>query len=649
MPGMNVTSPKQDRVNFKEVNADYDYTYPESLDLKPGSDQHEELKNLIIQRARVSHDMMQNRFKSWNSVEDVLTAYIYQDDSEKELKDLDARRPTSIVFPYSYAMLETLLTYLFVALARDPIFMYEGVSPEDTPGAMMLELIVQQHCVKNKVALALHTMLRDSLVYGFGVVTPNWKVQRGKRKIQGKDSANVGGQIIETPFGETVDAVLFEGNELKNIEPYKFLPDPNVAIHNVHTGEFVGWVYRTNLNNMLRDEESDEDLFNGQYLKHLKTKTSQFGEEESSREFKTGMQRDKTTGMQETIIDVIPMYIDLIPEEYGLSGRTSPEVWKFQLAGDEVIIEAAPANFNHGMLPVAAISPDFDGYSLAPMSRMEMLYGLQGVLDFLFNSHIANVRKAVNDMFVVDPQLVNINDMKDPKPGKLIRLRRPAWGRGVKDVVHQLQVNDVTRMNVPDYSYVMDAMGKEMGVDSAAMGSLRKGGPERLTGQEFQGTRQGALNRMERIAKVVGLQGFQDIAYQFASNTQQMMSEETYVKAIGRSKDDILKQFGAQVQDGRLKVSPFDLLIEYDVFARDGSIPGGNYSAAQLELFKVIAQDEELRQGFDIFRIFSQIAVGAGFKNVEDFKRQTPTQVMPDAQVQSQVQAGNLRPIGGVS
>ena len=38
-------------------------------------------------------------------------------------------------------------------------------------------------------------------------------------------------------------------------------------------------------------------------------------------------------------------------------------------------------------------------------------------------------------MLVVDPYLVNINDLKDPQPGKLIRLRRPAWGRGVDKVV----------------------------------------------------------------------------------------------------------------------------------------------------------------------------------------------------------------------
>jgi hypothetical protein len=31
--------------------------------------------------------------------------------------------------------------------------------------------------------------------------------------------------------------------------------------------------------------------------------------------------------------------------------------------------------------------------------------------------------------YIVDPSLINVEDLKDLKPGKLIRLRRPAWGK----------------------------------------------------------------------------------------------------------------------------------------------------------------------------------------------------------------------------
>jgi len=69
---------------------------------------------------------------------------------------------------------------------------------------------------------------------------------------------------------------------------------------------------------------------------------------------------------------------------------------------------------------------------------------MQGVLDWMLNSHIANVRKSVNNTHIYDPYLINTNDLKAAKYGGLVRMRRPAWGQGkIRDAVHQMQTNDV--------------------------------------------------------------------------------------------------------------------------------------------------------------------------------------------------------------
>ena len=81
---------------------------------------------------------------------------------------------------------------------------------------------------------------------------------------------------------------------------------------------------------------------------------------------------------------------------------------------------------------------------------------------------------------------------------------------------------------------------------------------------------------------------------------------------------------------------------------RDGSIPGGNFSQIWIDLFKTIGTDQELRQTFDIVRIFTYIAQQLGAKNAEDFKRNVNNiqpATMPDEQVEQQVQAGNLVPV----
>jgi len=319
----------------------------------------------------------------------------------------------------------------------------------------------------------------------------------------------------------------------------------------------------------------------------------------------------------------------------------------FTVAADTVVVRAKPLGLDHNMFPVAVAAPDFDGYSPIAIGRSELVEGMQEVLDFLFNSHIANIRTSINGKTIVDPYLVNINDMKDPDSGNLIRLRRPAWGRGVDKVAQQLIVQDVTQANIQDALLVMKYMQQIYGTDNPMMGNLRSGGPERLTKAEFQGTAMGAVSRLERIAKVIGIQAMQDIGYMFAYHTQQLMSEDVWVKSEGKWPEKILQDL--QPQSDRIKVSPWDILVDYDLMVRDGSIPGGNYATIWAQLFKTIMSSEMLGQRFDIIRIFKHIARNLGAKNVDDFEAKVPpmnAQVVPDEEAARQAQAGNIVPVG---
>jgi len=629
---------------------DFDYKYPERLNLKPGSDLHKKLRSRIWERARQARNEIQKRFSSWRELDRKLTAYIPLKEEEERVKEKDEEKPVTIVFPYTYSELESVLTYLVSAFLQDPMLMYEGVEDNDTVGAMLMELVVRLHCNKNKVPLNVHTVLRDSLVYGIGAGVPEWTRLYGKKPIVKRSLVS---SLLGAGWGKSVSmehGLLFEGNSLSNVDPYMLLLDPTVSADEFQKGEFNGWVDRNNYMRLLGEEpQADSGLFNVKYLKDRKDRKSILALDQSAREEKHGGSSDLQKGMSgiSSVVDVIKMYVTLIPKEWELGSNEYPEKWYFELAADDIIIRCNRADHAHGMYPMALAAPESDGYSITPMGRMEILGGLQHVLDFLFNSHIANVRKAINDMLIVDPYLVNINDLRDPKPGKLIRLRRPAWGRGVDKVVQQLGVTDITRSNIADSVYITQWMDRVAGADQSLSGVLRTGGPERLTKAEFQDTRGSSMGRMQRMALLIGMQFFQDLGTFFAVHAQQYMSKEVFVKIVGRNAERLRQVFKGKDNVG---ITPDQIAISYDLFMRDGSLPGARFSEAWLEMFKVIAPDQELRREFDVVKIFSFIATQLGAKNVEEFKRNVDRiqpQTLPDETVESEAKRGNLIPITG--
>jgi hypothetical protein len=654
--GVDSTSPRSS--TGWEPGVQYNYTYPldndgKELDLRPGSQLHGQIIINILNRARQSYSVMQRRHEAWNKIDDTLTAYITPDELDKEIKRKDKKKPVNIVIPYSFATLETILTYFSTAFLQNPIFQFDGNSGEDQIGAKLLELCVEAQMRRSGGSLALHTMWRDSIAYSIGCIAAGWKRENGHRVVEAVRPQGVLSKMLDAIGGNTgrrkkmVPELFYEGCDLINIDPYLILPDPNQPIHKIEAMEFFGWIEEKSQLSLLEEELwEDSDLFNVRYLSHTKERYTEFTIDPSRRAKKYGLnQRRKMYGTTNSKT-LINMYINLVPKDWNIGSSEYPEKWLFQVADGLVITKARPLDLVHNRFPVVLSSPDFDGYSVAPVSRLEMIDGLQEVLNFLFNSHMMNVRRSVNNMFVVDPSLVNIPDFDDPSGGLMIRLRRAAWGRGVQNVMEQLQVVDVTARNVQDAFQVMELGARVTGATDNAMGQQRKGSA-RVSATESRGQMQNVANRMERMASVTSAMAMNPLAYMLAFHTQQLMSQDMYVKVVGENLEALQAEYGA---GAKVKVSPFDILVQFGVIPRDGSVPGaaGQTADQWVNLYQILAQNQVVAAEFDMVRIFKHIARLMGAKDVSSFAKvvnQTQTQVQTDQAVADQVQRGNLVPI----
>ncbi len=618
---------------YSSIDADVAYQYPMELDWRPTSELHRKTVERLMKRINRSHDYFQHRHKSWEQVDRTLTAYIHADEAERRVKARDSRKPVSIVFPHSYAILETIIASLGTLFLTPPIFKYVGVSGEDTVGAMLLERVIDSHCKKFKADLRMHTAFKDSIAYGLGAVFPMWK-----QKVGYKTLSVVGPEGTIQKISEPT--VLYEGNALENVDPYLLFLDPTYGAQRIQESEFIGFMTRSNYINLLKTDDNGS-MFNIKYLKSASFVSRYYYRRKEGYHHRHSENSESTSLHVTKPIDVCYIYIDLIPKDWGLSEYELPEKWLFAIAGDRVIIQAQPLNLDHDMFPVAVCAPTFDGYSTAPLGRLELMGGMQELLNWFFNSHVANVRKTINDMIIYDPYILNSDDISNPEPGKLVRTRRAAWGKDIRGSVMQLQVNDITRAHVADAQVVMGLMNKVSGADDMLQGTLRSGGPERLSAAEFTATSQSALGRLESLARIISSQFIQDIGYMLAMHTQQNITHDVYVSTVGIEQQQLLSQFGDRIMNERMKVMPSDLNIDYDIQIGQYDTRGGQNAELWIQLYQIMMQNPLLVQQYDLPRIFKYIASSLGAKNVDNFMLAQPV-LMPTEEVMQQADAGNL-------
>jgi len=242
--------------------------------------------------------------------------------------------------------------------------------------------------------------------------------------------------------------------------------------------------------------------------------------------------------------------------------------------------------------------------------------------------------------------MVNMEDLKDPKPGKLIRLRRRAFGQDVKKSISQLEVRDVTQGHVNDSLILNDIMQRVSAASDIVQGYMHSKGESRSASEVNNATR-AALSRIDKDVNILISQVIEPLGLMLASNVTQFMSEDLYLRTVGEHKAQLERIYGVPVEDF-VTVSPEELNINYQLDLEDTY----NMSSAGVQdwifLFQTIMQSPELNQNFDIFRIFSLIARKLGARNIEQFRRvaqETPVNVQPTEQVQQEQQAGNLVPL----
>jgi hypothetical protein len=655
------------------------------------SPEHGRLLELVRSRCALSVRKMGTYYEGWRKADRIYQHYVDPSETDREGKRLYPYT-RSIVVPMSFAIVQTQIAWELTAFTqRVPVVPLDGLSPEDVKPSKVMEQVLQHEWAADKMNLALYQWLLDRRRYGLGVVWVNWVRDATRQRVEVP-------KVLPLPFlGVTLqtgtrmewrDRVKYEGNRLEPIDPFQFYPDPRVALADAHRGEFVGFRTTRHYHELLL-QERDGQYTNVEAIPRRAVSTSGWGVGGLDPQPR-GLE-SSGAGLADWMAQIGPNTVDfqehgtvrldifvirLIPRDYGLGEAKIPQKYVVVTANEAVVIRARPFEYDHDELPACVMELSPDRHVFSSPGTIHHIEDLQDHLSWLYNSHAENVRRTLNNQLIVDPSVLEIQDLLQPQPGLLARIRREYQGRpGVLDAaVKQLPMVDVTRTHGQDMAGAIDIMQRVAAAPENLQGVLSQG--DKTLGEQQMAVT-AAAGRLRMEAQLGWLQGMNRATYIRLSNVQQFMSQDrwlkivgTYPRALGVPTDQQFLKIGPDEVQGQFTYGMPDMIVRSDE----------KMLMAMRELVLAVMKDPELRQRFDVVKLFGVVAQYAGIKNLEDYERELPTatgqvpvpgmpafsmpgvgggtppgalppaqgpvqpQVLPDEQVLEQVSRGNLIP-----
>jgi hypothetical protein len=621
---------------------------PQIKEIRFGTEEHRQVLEAVRQRRKMSFDGMSTRYGAWSDMEERFRAYIKP--TAGDLKRTDQKRDgkpsyVTLVVPYDYAILLTLHTYITaVFLGRNPVFQYDGRHGETSAQVDAVEAIINYQQMVGEWLVPLYIWLMDGPKYGIGILGSQWVDESVVTTESAREPVSYFG--INTGRTRDVRRTIripgYSGHRLFNVRPQDWFPDPRVSISRFQEGEFCGRRANVGWNTIIRRQQQGV-YYNIDALKaNSVMKDSNLRDRGSSQlvlpdEMETwyvspGQGTDKSKDIKNNI-DLFELEVELIPKTWKLGTSDSPEKWVITVANEAVIVSAEPLGLYHDKFTFDVIEHEVEGYALSKRSLLEVLAPMNDTLSWLFNSHMHNVRKVMNDNLIIDPSGVVVKDFTDPLAGRLIRLKPEAYGKDARAYVHQLQVTDVTQNHLRDSQLVMEMMQRIVGVVENAMGQQSRGG--RQTATESRITSNFSVNRMKTNAEYYSAMGFTPLSMKLLQTTQQKYKGDKVFRIAG----DLMNT------KQPIKVTAADIAGFYDFVPVDGTLPVDRFAQAMVwkEIFGIVAAGRVPMPGLDMMGLLKHIAFLSGAKDFSQFQ----VQVQNQNSINQQVQSGNLVALPG--
>lgn len=578
---------------------------------------------------------------NWNIKDRLLNidrAYMRETDmTEEQMKAKLANRlgdPTkfqNIVLPVVMPQVEAAVTYQqSVFLTGYPIFSCVSI-PEFADEALQMDTIIAEQQKYGNWVSQFIQCLRDGFKYNLMAAEVHWA-----REVT--YSLTTDTTFADGKQGKPAE-VLWEGNKVKHLNLYNTFWDTRVAPRDVASaGEFVGYnelmsririkqflqslPTRINVREALESQTvapigSAGGGMNGFYFPQLNPEalinTSQLYVGTNWAAW-AGYEQEGNRINYSDIYLVTTLYARILPSDFkftGLPEQNTPQVWKFIVVNNQVVVYAERLTNAHNLLPVVFAQPLDDDLGYQTKSLASNVQPIQEITTALSNSSIASRRRAISDRMLFDPSRVSPGAINNDSPNAKIPVRPSAYQQELSRAVYPIPFrDDQFQINLQEIQAYRSMANEISGLNPARQGQFVKGNKTKF---EYADIMSNANGRDQAVALNLEDVFFTPIKNIIKTNILQYQKGAAF---YNRDAERMVTVDPVSLRNANLVFTVSDGLTPSDKI-----IDGDTLSSAT----QVIASSPQLAQEYNVGDMFAYLFKSRGLK-LGTFKK-SPAQV----------------------
>ena len=575
---------------------------------------------------KMSHDRISRRYQHWKDADRAHDVWVPADATKFREK---------VVVADTRAIADTVLTYLMAALAgRNPMFQLEGLNRKSRQSSMILERLLHQHMRRTSGEARLAQLLLDSIRYGFAPT-----------------------KVVWNPKTKT--------NDIVNFDPRRCFPDPRVQWGDWDRMQFIVFTDHMSTNALMGTGQYPKmQKYPG--LRRMENRRHSWDAhnwvKEEGRglsinpEEPTGNENGYHFSLQESRL-VDEAWVRFNGYELGMDGIE--QIWMMVTVLDEQAIINCRLNPYGRQFPVVIGGLYHDSHKTYAQSLYDLMLPLHDISTWLLRSRVDNVQAALNNLIFVDPTSVSVPDLIDRNPWGLVRTL-PGTKPG--DGVFIAEIPDVTRGHWNDIGAMSELKQRVSAASDAQQGMPTADGIRTAT--EIQRLTQLGSQRLGVISRIMSSTTIRPLVRMMVGNLQDALEYEGSLKMLSAETPGQLKPL---IKDEYLDFDISMLQGDVDYLVVDGTLPIEPTRNAEtwMNMLQVM-NNTGLNMEYKVGKIAEEAIRSMGVSDLDQFKitkeeaqegmspsqqmammeRMRGANVMPQEQMQEEIQKGNLKRMG---